>query len=91
MDELELVRELRPDGKIDPRVLERERKRLMSRIDDQATVQSPPAGVPQIIPQLPYQDVLAAVARLSLSQRAVVFFLLTGRTCVLPRSLVTSV
>lgn len=61
MNELELVRELRPDGEVDPRVLERERKRLMSRIDDQTEVQSPPAGTPQIIPQLPYQDVLAAI------------------------------
>lgn len=61
MNELELVREVRPDGAVDARVLERERKRLMSEIDDQAEVQSPPAGVPQIIPQLPYQDVLAAI------------------------------
>jgi len=61
VNELEWVRELRPDGNIDPRVLERERKRLMSRIDDHAEVQSPPAGMPQIIPQLPYQDVLAAI------------------------------
>jgi uncharacterized glyoxalase superfamily protein PhnB len=61
MDELELVRELRPDGEVDRRVLERERKRLMARIDDEAPVTSPPAGSPQIIPQLPYQDVLAAI------------------------------
>ncbi|HIF95221.1 MAG TPA: VOC family protein [Myxococcales bacterium] len=33
----------------------------MSRIDDRAEVQSPPAGTPQIIPQIPYQDVLAAI------------------------------
>ena len=61
MNELELVRELRPGGDIDRRVLERERRRLMARIDDQAEITSPPTGVPQIIPQLPYQDVLAAI------------------------------
>lgn len=33
----------------------------MSRIDDQASVQSPPAGTPQVIPKLPYQDVLVAL------------------------------
>ena len=61
MDELELIRELRPSVDVDRRILERERKRLMSRIDDQTPVTSPPAGMPQIIPQLPYQDVLAAI------------------------------
>ena len=61
MDELELVRELCPVDPVDRRVLERERKRLMARIDDRAPVQNPPAGSPQIIPQLPYQDVLAAI------------------------------
>ncbi len=33
----------------------------MASIDNDAAVTSPPAGSPQIIPQLPYQDVLAAI------------------------------
>ncbi len=61
MNELDLIRELRPEVAADPRTLERERTRLMAHIDDDAPVTSPPAGTPQIIPQLPYQDVLAAI------------------------------
>ena len=82
MNELDLIRELRPDRSgdrhtrdgqheqrqqggnetdVEPRILARERKRLMSLIDNEAEIQSPPPGMPQIIPQLPYQDVLAAI------------------------------
>lgn len=61
MDEMDLVRELRPEVTVDRRVLERERNKLMARLKPTPDIQSPPTGVPQIIPQLPYADTLAAI------------------------------
>jgi len=61
-DELAWVRRLRRDAEVAPGRLAQERSRLMSRITERPSpVTSPPPGVPQIIPQLPYENVPAAV------------------------------
>jgi len=61
-DELAWVRRLRRDTEVAPGFLESERSRLMATTNGKtAPVQNPPPGVPQIVPQLPYEDVLAAV------------------------------
>jgi len=60
--ELDWVRRLRRDADSAPGFLERERSKLMAHATGKITpVTSPPPGVPQIIPQLPYENVLAAV------------------------------
>lgn len=56
----DLVRRLRPKtGDLDA-ILERQRSTLMSEIETPA-VTSPPAGIPQVMPLLPYDDIAAAV------------------------------
>jgi len=61
-DELDRVRRLRRDTDVTPGILERERSRLMATTAGETPpVTSPPPGVPQIIPQLPYENVVAAV------------------------------
>jgi uncharacterized glyoxalase superfamily protein PhnB len=61
-DELSWVRRLRRDADVTPGRFERERSELMARVTgNEAPVTSPPPGTPQIIPQLPYENVLAAI------------------------------
>ncbi len=61
-DELDWVRRLRRDTAVTPGLIERERSKLMATTQGTTLpVESPPPGVPQIIPQLPYEDVLSAV------------------------------
>jgi len=61
-DELDWVRRLRRDTAARPGFLDEERSKLMATATGKdPAVTSPPPGVPQIIPQLPYENVLAAV------------------------------
>ena len=55
----DLVRRLRPEtGDLDA-ILERQRSVLMSEIEN-PVVTSPPAGIPHVMPLLPYEDIGAA-------------------------------